>query len=347
MLAGERIVTVASMSPGDAFELFCQRATAVDESVVVTESDRPTVESICRRLDGIPLAIELAAGRVRTSTLTDILERLDDRFRLLRGGPADGPQRQQTLRATVAWSHDLLDDGASTVFERASVFAGGFDAEAARAVLGHGRIDEADVVSTLDDLVQKSMVVADRRGDRVRYSLAETLRQFGADQLDRRGEGSEVRRRHVEHFLRVARRADQLWVSPRQAEASAIFGREWDNLRAAQHWATGDDPDSAASLVAATGAYAYSSRDDEHGDWATVALRRLPADCPARSSLLGWSAVRRYFAHDWDQTLALAVSGIDACTTATNPARSCVAAWRSLPCARAATSKGRAPWRLH
>ena len=137
---------------------------------------------ICRRLDGIPLAIELAASRMASMTAAEVRDRLDDRFRLLVGSRR-GLERHQTLRHAVAWSYDLLDDAEKTVLERCSVFAGGFDLQSACAVAGSDDVDDYAVLDLLDALVRKSLLVADRSSGRTRFSMLETIRQFAEEQL--------------------------------------------------------------------------------------------------------------------------------------------------------------------
>ena len=147
---------------------------------------------ICRRLDGIPLAIELAASRMASMTATEVRDRLDHRFRLLVGSRR-GLERHQTLRHAVAWSYDLLDDAEKTLLERCSVFAGGFDLQSACAVAGFDDSDEYAILDLLDALVRKSLLVADRSSGRTRFSMLETIRQFAEEQLVARGEATEVR----------------------------------------------------------------------------------------------------------------------------------------------------------
>ena len=171
---------------------------------------------ICGRLDGIPLAIELAASRMQSMTVTELRDRLDDRFRLLVGSRR-GLERHQTLRHAVGWSHDLLDDTEKTLLARCSVFAGGFDLAAACAVGGCG--DDLATLDVLDALVRKSLLVADRSSGRTRFSMLETIRQFAEEQLVASGEASEARAAHARHF--AGRETDilALWDSPRQRDA--------------------------------------------------------------------------------------------------------------------------------
>ena len=184
------------------------------------EADLAVVAEICERLDGIPLAIELAAARVRSMTPADLAGRLDDRFRLLRGGRRSGLERHQTLRATVQWSYQLLTDEERLLFDRLAVFAGGFDVAGAEAVCADDRVDPLDVGDLLAALVDKSMVVADRHGTHARYRLLETLRQYGEERLAEGGELDALRDRHLDHYVAVAREASRRPKAPATTTAA-------------------------------------------------------------------------------------------------------------------------------
>lgn len=216
-----------------AAELFIERARSVAADASLSGADEGAVVEICQRLDGIPLAIELAASRLQSMTVTEVRDRLDDRFRLLVGSRR-GLERHQTLRHAVAWSYDLLDDAEKTLLARCSVFAGGFDLAAASAVAGSG--DELMTLDVLDALVRKSLVAADRTATRTRYSMLETVRQFGEEQLDAADTAATTRAAHARYY--AGREADvlALWDSPRQREAYAWFVSELANLRCAFRW---------------------------------------------------------------------------------------------------------------
>jgi predicted ATPase/class 3 adenylate cyclase len=227
--------------------LFVERADAVAPSATSAGKDESAaVVEICRRLDGIPLGIELAASRMVSMTATEVRERLDDRFRLLVGSRR-GLGRHQTLRHAVQWSYDLLDVDEQMLLHRCSVFAGVFDLAGAAAVAGTD--DEFAVLDLLDALVRKSLVVADRSSGRTRFSMLETIRQFAEEQLAETGEGDQVRTTHA-HFF-AAREADvlALWDSPRQREAYGWFTLELANLRAAFRWAANRDDIDAAAIA--------------------------------------------------------------------------------------------------
>ena len=250
--AAGRRATVAGARPGHnrvdsaAITLFCERAEAVAPGISWAE-DAGAVVEICRRLDGIPLAIELAASRMQSMTVVEVRDRLDDRFRLLVGSRR-GRSRHHTLRHAVAWSYDLLDDAEQRLLRRCSVFAGGFDLAAACAVSGSD--DEFVTLDLLDALVRKSLLVADRSSGRTRFSMLETIRQFADDQLVPAGEADEVHAAHARYFADQETRVLSRWDSPRQREAYAWFTVELANLRTAFRWAADHgDLDAAAAIA--------------------------------------------------------------------------------------------------
>ena len=237
-----------------AVSLFVERAQGIAPSFSMVDGDEATaVIEICQRLDGIPLAIELAASRMASMTAGEMRDRLDHRFRLLVGSRR-GLERHHTLRHAMAWSYDLLDDTEKPVLDRCSVFAGGFDLQSACAVAGSCDLDEYAILEVLDALVRKSLLIADRSAGRIRFSMLETIRQFAEEQLAAHGEATEVRTAHARHF--AGREADILALrdSPRQREAYTWFTVELANLRTAFRWAAdhGDLDDAAAIATYAT-----------------------------------------------------------------------------------------------
>jgi len=262
---GERVVRVPSLEPVDGVELFIDRASAVDDRFG-DEPDRRSVEAICRRLDGIPLAIELAAARVRSLSPAEILHRLDERFRLLRGSGRGGLERHQTLEAAVDWSYRLLADAQRELFDELSVFAGSFDLDAVDAICDAAG---GDAVDLLADLVDRSMVVAVRAGRRTRYRLLETLRQYGERRLADREATGPLRDRHLRYYSDAASRMWSLSFTGDEAEMFAFVDPEWDNLRAALNWSIVlDDVVVAEQLVLATTSVAEIRMRYEHADWA-------------------------------------------------------------------------------
>jgi predicted ATPase len=231
-----------------AVALFVERARAVVPGFAL-DGNADAVVEICRRLDGIALAIELAAARMVSMSPADVRDRLDDRFRLLSGGRR-GLERHQTLRHAVQWSYDLLTDDERALLNRCSVFAGGFSLEAAVEVCGGDTRDEYTVLELLDSLVRKSLVVVDRSGGTTRYSLLETIRQFAEDQLAASGTGDEIRDRHALYFATASHAMREVWASPKQLVAHAWLDVELANLRAAFRWAVEtDDLDAAATIA--------------------------------------------------------------------------------------------------
>ena len=237
-VADEQQWLLASLDVGKgmdsaAVSLFVERARSVSRRFSVAQRDEAAaVMEICRRVDGIPLAIELAASRMASMTAIEVRDRLDQRFRLLVGSRR-GLKRHHTLRHAVAWSYDLLDDAERLLLDRCSVFAGGFDLQSACAIAGFDDVDDYTVLDLLDALVRKSLLVADRSAGRTRFSMLETIRQFAGDRLTAAGAATETRAAHARYF--AGREADilALWDSPRQRKAYTWFGTELANLRTA------------------------------------------------------------------------------------------------------------------
>jgi predicted ATPase/class 3 adenylate cyclase/DNA-binding CsgD family transcriptional regulator len=235
-VAGEVSWRVPSLSLADeAIELFVDRARRARPDFAVDDDNAPAVGEICRRLDGMPLAIELAAARVRALSVGEILEGLHDRFRLLTGGARTAVRRQQTLRASVDWSHALLTEAECILFRRLAVFLGGFDLDAGQAVAGGGDVERYQVLDLLTLLVDKSLVVAENSGGRTRYRLLETVRQYALEKLAESGEADAIRSRHRDHYTGLAGLLDAPAGSDyeQRLEQAEI---EIDNLRAAFVW---------------------------------------------------------------------------------------------------------------
>jgi len=253
-IGGETIYRVPSLSlpgPGDgdaaaaessdAGALFLERARAQGVGLVVDEVTAPLVVSICARLDGLPLAIELAAARLRSMSLAAVNDRLGQRFGLLTGGSRTAPARQQTLHAAISWSYALLNGAEQALLGHLAAFAGGFDLDAAEAVGGAGALTAADVAGLLGSLVDKSLVVAESAGPTLRYRLLETIRQFAADRLAEAGgdEAAAVQAAHCAHYLSVAETAAPHLTGPDQGSWLAQLDADQANLRrAAEHAAS-------------------------------------------------------------------------------------------------------------
>jgi predicted ATPase/class 3 adenylate cyclase len=240
---------LAAAKSSDAVALFANRARAQGAGLRVDEQTAPVLVSICRQLDGMPLAIELAAARLRSLSLTDLHDRLGQRFRLLTGGSRTALARQRTLRATVEWSYSLLTGAEQLLLGRLSVFAEGFDLDAAEAVCGFGDIEPFDVTDLLGSLVDKSLVVAEPTGETLRYRLLETIRQFAAEQLAKTGQDqAAVAAAHCAHFLSLAEAAAPQLTGPDQGRWLTRLDADQANLRRAATYAVGD-PDGTAQVL--------------------------------------------------------------------------------------------------
>jgi predicted ATPase/class 3 adenylate cyclase len=250
----------------EAATLFAERAQHVAPEIDLSADDSAgAVVEICRRLDGIPLAIELAASRMLSMTVTELRDRLDDRFRLLVGSRR-GLERHQTLRHAVQWSYELLDDTEKVILNRSSVFAGGFDLASACVVTG---ADEFTTLDLLDALVRKSLLVADRSAVRTRFSMLETIRQFAEEQLVASGEAYELRAAHARHFAEQEANVLALWNSRRQRESYDWFTLELANLRAAFRWAADhEDLDCASAIAVCASILGSFVEQFEPGAWA-------------------------------------------------------------------------------
>jgi predicted ATPase/tetratricopeptide (TPR) repeat protein len=247
-----------------AAQLFIERAEAVSRSTTPVSDD--VVAEICRRLDGVPLAIELAASRMMSMTATELRDRLDDRFRLLVGARR-GLDRHQTLRHAVQWSFDLLDDLEKDLLTKCSVFVGGFDLEAARGVTGAD--DELATLDLLDALVRKSLLVADRTSARTRFSMLETIRQFAEEQLVAAAAADHTRHAHARYFAGRENEIFALWDGPRQREAYGWVSAEMANLRTAFRWAVDhNDLDTATTIVHYTACISFWGDQHEPIRWA-------------------------------------------------------------------------------
>ena len=282
---------VQSGTESAAVNLFLDRAhSVVSDFSLAQPGEADAVVEICRRLDGIPLAIELAASRMASMTAHEVRDRLDQRFRLLVGSRR-GLSRHQTLRHAVAWSYDHLDDAEKVLLERCSVFAGGFDLQSACAVMGSE--DDFATLDLLDALVRKSLLVADRSAGRTRFSMLETIRQFAEEQLVAGGAATEIRAAHSRYF--AGREADimALWDSPRQRQAYDWFTVELANLRTAFRWAADHgDLDVAVPIATCAGLLGACVQTFEPIAWAEELIEPARAiDHPRLASLYAMASL--------------------------------------------------------
>src|SRR5262245_1016175 len=233
----------------DAVALFVERARAARASFTLDAHTLETVTEICRRLDGLPLAIELAAARVRALSPEQILTRLGDRFALLTGGARTAEPRQRTLRAALDWSHDLLTPKEAALFRRLSVFAGGWTLEAAETVVSGGEIEREEILDLLAQLADRSLIVAEVRRGVHRARMLETVREYAAERLEAAGEGEKWRARHVRWVNSLTSDLASKYRSPRERNALDTLHPEHDNLRAALERALASDPMTALRMA--------------------------------------------------------------------------------------------------
>ncbi len=237
-IEGEETYRMPSLEVSTAVALFVDRALSIDKTFALTDDNAPVVADICRRLDGIPLAIELASARVKMLSPKQLRERLDERFRVLTGGNRDVLPRQQTLRALIDWSHDLLDERQRTLFRRLGIFVSGLTLEGAVAVGSGEDLDELDVFDALASLVDKSLVLAEPQGDSLRYRLLESTRAYAVEKLDAAGERDLLADRHLRYlrdrFVALWKRCDR---TGRVAELYAALQAELEDVRFALHGA--------------------------------------------------------------------------------------------------------------
>ncbi|MEO6206897.1 MAG: hypothetical protein ABIP77_02935, partial [Candidatus Limnocylindrales bacterium] len=245
---------LATLNQFEAVRLFIVRAAAVKSGFKVTNANAPAVAGITGRLHGMPLAIELAAARVKVLTPDQILARLEHHLTVLSAGSRDVPERQQTLRGAIAWSYNLLDEGGRRLLDRLSVFRGGFALDLAEAVGGPAQEISGDVLDRLTELVDQSLIRIDDEADEAdepRFTMLETIREYAAEMLAAGDQGAAIHRRHGAAFLDLAQRAAPQLTGKEQRAWLDRLERDHDNLRAALDWAAGSDPPVAARMAAA------------------------------------------------------------------------------------------------
>ncbi len=290
----------------EAVTLFADRAGSVKPSFTISPANAEAVDEICRRLDGVPLAIELAAARILAMSPAEIAARLDERFRLLTGGPRAAVERHQTLRATIDWSFSLCSPTEKHIFARLGAFSGTFDSSAAEAVAAGEGIEPWDVVDGLASLVAKSMVVSDGGADcGTRYSMLETLRAYARERLDDTDDADQWRRRHAEHYADFAEQAGAALEGPDEYVWHGRVRTELDNLRAAIGWALDSSPTTDAQLglriVAALAYAAVIDMTSGVGEWTARAVPRAHETTPGlRTAILGAAAIQAVYVGDYE-----------------------------------------------
>jgi predicted ATPase/DNA-binding SARP family transcriptional activator len=261
-LPGEHLLPIPPLPTDDAVKLFVQRAAGVADAA--SESQKLVAE-ICERLDGMPLAIELAAARTRALPLPELAKRLDQRFRLLTGGPRTALPRQQTLQAVVDWSYDLLFEDERRVFERLAAFAGGATLDAAEYVCSDDDVPRDEVAEVVARLVDKSLVIANRAGDAAYYQLLQTLAHYGREKLAIRPEVEAVRMRHLEYYAEFCKQGNEAFFGPSQPQWILDARRDLDEIRVSVEWALEHDHVDLALTIAGSIAWFFwvSGRAEE------------------------------------------------------------------------------------
>ncbi|WP_260479322.1 LuxR C-terminal-related transcriptional regulator [Kibdelosporangium aridum] len=281
--------SLRGLSQCAAVTLFVERAVAVVPGFCLTEDNRGAVVEICRRVEGLPLAIELAAARLSALSPAEILHRLSDRFRLLSAGARSAPARQRTLRACIEWSYGLCTCVEQLLWARLTVFVGGFELEAAEAICAGDNLAAEDVLDLVTSLVDKSILIRQEHGTLVRYRLLDTLREYGQDKLRESGQDTALRRRHRDWYAALVARADAEWISARQVDWFARLGREQPNLRAALEFCLTEPGEAGAALRIATSLYPYwfgRGLLSEGRHWLDRALAEQPQPCMERTRAL-------------------------------------------------------------
>ncbi len=303
-----RLPPTENLMQYEAVRLFVERAIAASPTFSLTDQNAPAVVQICYRLDGIPLAIELAAARVKVLSVEQIAARLDDRFRLLTGGSRTALPRQQTLRAMMDWSFNLLSEAERIVLRRLSVFAGGWTIEAAEAVCAGEGVKWHEVLDWLTHLVDESLVIMEERGGEARYRLLETVRQYAQEKLLDAGEAEIVRRRHRDWFLSLAEQAASELMGPRQAAWLDRLEEEHDNLWTALEWSLGSDKVEAGLHLAAALWRFWEVRGylSEGRTWLEAALAKSgSASEELRAKLLQGAGILAWYQDDYPRAAAL------------------------------------------
>jgi non-specific serine/threonine protein kinase len=287
----------------DAVRLFVDRAAAARISFTFDDASATAIGEICRRLDGIPLAIELAAARVTVLTVEQIAARLSDRFRLLVSGNHSTPPRHQTLRSVMDWSYELLPSSERLLLQRVSVFAGGWTINAAEATCTGDQIAASNILDLLQQLASKSLIVVHHHESaEARYWLLETVRQYASEKLGQSGEATAVRRQHHEWFMRLAEKAEPDLRGPRQVTALGRLDAELDNLRAGMEWCLGADgnPVSGLRTAVAMGLFwVVRAQLREGQQWVETLLRSASGAPPLlRAKALAWIGVLAWWLGD-------------------------------------------------
>ena len=309
-----RVPTLDEVSVNAAVRLFVLHASAVSPDFELDRTNASAVAAICRRLEGLPLALELAAARVRLLRPTDLLARLDTTLTLLTGGSRDLPQRQRTMRGAIQWSYDLLNESEQGLFRRLAFFAGGWTLEAAEAVAILPGSGESQGLNLLGSLVEQSLVgVQTEDGQEARYRMLEPVAEYARERLEEAGEAQAMQRRHAAYYLAFAERAEPALKGPDQRAWVDRLGREHDNLRAALRWYLGEgSAETALHLGSLLGYFWWIDGSLAEGrGWLVEGLRLdREREAPTRTGALVWSAVLAYGQGDEVQAEAHATDAL-------------------------------------
>jgi predicted ATPase/DNA-binding CsgD family transcriptional regulator/transcriptional regulator with XRE-family HTH domain len=305
-----RVPTLDEVADSAAVQLFLHYAQSLQPAFELDRTNAAAIAAICRRLEGLPLAIELAAARIRLLRPTELLARLDTTLTLLTGGPRDLPERQRTMRGTIQWSYDLLDTREQEVFCRLAVFAGGWTLDAAEAIAAQPAAPVSDILDLLGSLVEQSLVVApSETGEETRYRMLEPVAEYALERLDEFDDSGAVRDRHAGYYLALAVRAEPALKGPEQAEWVRRLHRELGNVQAALRWLhQRGEPDLVLQLASMLGYYWWLGGQLALGrGWLAegLALDR-GGNAPSRTAALVWSAILAYGQGDGDQAEAQA-----------------------------------------
>ncbi|ANN18340.1 hypothetical protein SD37_23695 [Amycolatopsis orientalis] len=307
-VAGEQVLPVPPLPIADAVRLFRERAGAIVPSAFDGQDEEAVLAELCGRLDGLPLAIELAAARIRSLSPGQILDRLTGRLALLTSGRRTAPRRQQTLRAAIDWSYQLCSSAEQTVWARTSVFSGSFDLDAATHVCADAGIAADDVLELIDGLLDKSVLIRGRQPGVARYQMLESLREYGQERLDVTGDRHRVARLHRDWFGGLVARANEEWVSDRQQRWIEQLGSDHANLRAALAWSLSEPGEAGRALRMAAYPVEYwllRGLAGEARTWLGRALAATPDDHPDRGDALCMYALHTLWMGDQEQIARL------------------------------------------
>ena len=259
-----RLPPVEALNQYEAVKLFIDRATSAVSTFTVTNENAPALAQVCHQLDGIPLAIELAAAKIRVLSVEQIARRLNDRFRLLTGGSRTVLERHQTLRAAIDWSYNLLSPPEQVLFQRLSVFVGGWTLEAAEAVCEGGSISSEEVLQLLEQLIHKSLVIKEEEHGESRYQMLETIREYAYERLLQAGEEQDIRDRHVSYFLKLTQQIDAGIMGPQHGDWLARANKEHNNLRSALEQALKGNIEAGLYISGSIAAFPEDNHESRH-----------------------------------------------------------------------------------